>query len=77
MPTGSPSSTMGGSSRSASLRKSTSDLGPRFVADFVGRSNVIEPALVKDWTGVARPASLRPEKIELVAAGASRGPARS
>ena len=44
----------------------------RFVADFVGGSNVIEPALVKDWTGVARPASLRPEKIELVAAGASR-----
>jgi putative spermidine/putrescine transport system ATP-binding protein len=46
----------------------------RFVADFVGGSNVIEPALVKDWIGVARPASLRPEKIELVAAGASRRP---
>jgi putative spermidine/putrescine transport system ATP-binding protein len=37
----------------------------RFVADFVGGSNVIGPAVVKAWTGVARPASLRPEKILL------------
>jgi putative spermidine/putrescine transport system ATP-binding protein len=41
-----------------------------FVADFVGGSNVLEPALVEVWTGVARPASLRPEKIGLLAAGA-------
>jgi putative spermidine/putrescine transport system ATP-binding protein len=41
-----------------------------FVADFVGGSNVIDPALVEAWTGVARPASLRPEKIGLLAAGA-------
>ena len=27
----------------------------RFVADFVGGSNVIEPATVPAWTGVARP----------------------
>ena len=38
----------------------------RFVANFVGGSNVIEPALAKAWTGVARPASLRPEKISLL-----------
>ena len=42
----------------------------RFVADFVGGSNVIGPALVKAWTGVARPASVRPEKIALVDAHA-------
>ena len=46
----------------------------RFVADFVGGSNVIEPALVKAWTGVARPASLRPEKIALVEADAPAPP---
>jgi putative spermidine/putrescine transport system ATP-binding protein len=38
----------------------------RFVADFVGGSNVIEPALVKAWTGVERAASVRPEKIALI-----------
>ena len=37
----------------------------RFVADFVGGSNIIEPAAVKAWTGLARPASVRPEKIAL------------
>jgi putative spermidine/putrescine transport system ATP-binding protein len=42
----------------------------RFVADFVGGSNVIGPALVKAWTGVARPASVRPEKIALIDADA-------
>jgi putative spermidine/putrescine transport system ATP-binding protein len=46
----------------------------RFVADFVGGSNVFEPALVRAWTGVARPASVRPEKIALIDAD---GPARS
>jgi len=46
----------------------------RFVADFVGGSNVIEPALAQDWTGVARPASLRPEKISLVAGPAPDDP---
>jgi putative spermidine/putrescine transport system ATP-binding protein len=42
----------------------------RFVADFVGGSNIFEPAVVQAWTGVARPASLRPEKIGLLAPGA-------
>jgi putative spermidine/putrescine transport system ATP-binding protein len=42
----------------------------RFVADFVGGSNVFEPALVKAWTGVDRAASVRPEKIALVDADA-------
>jgi putative spermidine/putrescine transport system ATP-binding protein len=46
----------------------------RFVADFVGGSNVIEPALVKAWTGVERAASVRPEKIALIDADA---PARA
>jgi len=38
----------------------------RFVADFVGGSNVIEPETVRSWTGQARAASLRPEKVGLV-----------
>jgi putative spermidine/putrescine transport system ATP-binding protein len=42
----------------------------RFVADFVGGSNVIERPVVREWTGLDRPASLRPEKIELLASGA-------
>ncbi len=37
----------------------------RFVADFVGGSNVIEPATTGAWIGTARAASLRPEKIAL------------
>ena len=41
----------------------------RFVADFVGGSNVIEAATVKAWTGKARAASLRPEKIAVLADG--------
>ena len=43
----------------------------RFVADFVGGSNVIEASMVRGWTGIERPASLRPEKIELLAPGAA------
>ncbi len=43
----------------------------RFVADFVGGSNLIEPALVRAWIGLDRPASLRPEKIALIAPGAA------
>jgi putative spermidine/putrescine transport system ATP-binding protein len=43
----------------------------RFVADFVGGSNVLEPALVRQWTGFDRPASLRPEKIALIPDGAA------
>jgi putative spermidine/putrescine transport system ATP-binding protein len=38
----------------------------RFVADFVGGSNVIEAAVAREWTGRAGPASLRPEKIALM-----------
>jgi len=41
----------------------------RFVADFVGGSNVIEADLVGTWTGIAKPASLRAEKIVLLANG--------
>jgi putative spermidine/putrescine transport system ATP-binding protein len=37
----------------------------RFVADFVGGSNVVEPATVAAWCGTAKAASLRPEKIAL------------
>jgi putative spermidine/putrescine transport system ATP-binding protein len=43
----------------------------RFVADFVGSSNVIDAATTKAWIGTERPASLRPEKIALLASGAS------
>ena len=43
----------------------------RFVADFVGGSNVIEPERMRAWTGLERPASLRPEKIALIPAGTS------
>ena len=42
----------------------------RFVADFVGGSNVIEPSRVRTWTGIEQPASLRPEAIALLADGA-------
>jgi putative spermidine/putrescine transport system ATP-binding protein len=35
----------------------------RFVADFVGSSNVLPPALVESFAGVKRWASLRPEAI--------------
>ncbi|MEO8667267.1 MAG: ABC transporter ATP-binding protein [Bauldia sp.] len=38
----------------------------RFVADFVGGSNIVEPDLVRAWTGKAGVASLRPEKIAVV-----------
>ena len=43
----------------------------RFVADFVGGSNVIEPAVVREWVGKAQPASLRAEKIVLLPDGAA------
>jgi putative spermidine/putrescine transport system ATP-binding protein len=48
----------------------------RFVADFVGGSNVVEPALARSWTGIAKGASLRPEKIVLLRAGSPAGPDR-
>ena len=41
----------------------------RFVADFVGSSNVLPPALVERIAGVRRWASLRPEAIGLAADG--------
>jgi putative spermidine/putrescine transport system ATP-binding protein len=44
--------------------------GSRFVADFVGGSNVIEPETTRNWIGAAKPASLRPEKIAVLADGA-------
>ncbi|KJE36609.1 polyamine ABC transporter ATP-binding protein [Thalassospira sp. HJ] len=40
----------------------------RFVADFVGSSNVLEPDFVKQLTGKESFASLRPEAIRIVAA---------
>ena len=43
----------------------------RFVADFVGGSNVIEPATVRQWVGTAKAASLRAEKIAVLADGAA------
>jgi putative spermidine/putrescine transport system ATP-binding protein len=43
----------------------------RFVADFVGSSNVIDAATTKAWVGTDKPASLRPEKIALLAANAA------
>jgi putative spermidine/putrescine transport system ATP-binding protein len=39
----------------------------RFVADFVGGSNVIEPATTQAWIGTSKAASLRPEKIAVLA----------
>jgi putative spermidine/putrescine transport system ATP-binding protein len=42
----------------------------RFVADFVGSSNVLSPALAKAAGGPARWASLRPEKIGVLRGGA-------
>jgi putative spermidine/putrescine transport system ATP-binding protein len=41
----------------------------RFVADFVGSSNVLPPDFVKRCVGKDRWASLRPEKIRLTVAG--------
>jgi putative spermidine/putrescine transport system ATP-binding protein len=41
----------------------------RFVADFVGGSNVVDPAIVAAWCGTLSAASLRPEKIALVDGG--------
>jgi putative spermidine/putrescine transport system ATP-binding protein len=41
----------------------------RFVADFVGGSNVIAPEVTRGWIGTAQPASLRPEKIALIGDG--------
>ena len=38
----------------------------RFVADFVGSSNVIEPATVSEWVGDTRAASLRPERVSVL-----------
>jgi putative spermidine/putrescine transport system ATP-binding protein len=43
----------------------------RFVADFVGSSNVIAPETTKAWTGQPGTASLRPEKIAILAGGAA------
>jgi putative spermidine/putrescine transport system ATP-binding protein len=43
----------------------------RFVADFVGGSNVIEAATVKKWVGTAKSASLRAEKIVPLIDGAA------
>jgi putative spermidine/putrescine transport system ATP-binding protein len=42
----------------------------RFVADFVGSSNVLTPDFVNSVLGVERWASLRPEAIHVTAAGA-------
>ncbi len=42
----------------------------RFVARFVGSANVLEPAEAAALGGAARPSSLRPEKIALLAADA-------
>ena len=46
----------------------------RFVADFVGSSNVLPPALTKALGGPAEWASLRPEATRLAATGPASGP---
>ena len=45
----------------------------RFVADFVGSSNVLSPDLTRAFGGPASWASLRPEAIRLLAEGGLRG----
>lgn len=45
----------------------------RFVADFVGSSNVLPPALTQSLGGPARWASLRPEALRLAPTGPIRG----
>jgi putative spermidine/putrescine transport system ATP-binding protein len=45
----------------------------RFVADFVGSSNILPPALTQTLGGPARWASLRPEALRIVAAGPLTG----
>jgi len=45
----------------------------RFVADFVGSSNVLPPALTQTLGGPARWSSLRPEALRLAAAGPLTG----
>jgi putative spermidine/putrescine transport system ATP-binding protein len=44
----------------------------RFVADFVGSSNVLRPDLTQIFGGPPRWASLRPEAVQLVPVGAGR-----
>ena len=46
----------------------------RFVADFVGSSNVLPPALTQSLGGPAQWASLRPESTRLAATGPVSGP---
>src|SRR4029078_2456507 len=48
----------------------------RFVADFVGSSNVVSPALASDHGGAAIWTSLRPEKVGVFAPGTA-APAQS
>jgi putative spermidine/putrescine transport system ATP-binding protein len=48
----------------------------RFVADFVGSSNVLSPALAKAAGGPSKWASLRPEKIGILR-GKEKAPATS
>jgi putative spermidine/putrescine transport system ATP-binding protein len=45
----------------------------RFVADFVGSSNVLPPSLVRKITGEARWGSVKPEAVSLGAAGNGGG----
>ena len=46
----------------------------RFVADFVGSSNVLPPDLTRALGGPARWSSLRPEAVRLAASGPVSGP---
>jgi putative spermidine/putrescine transport system ATP-binding protein len=49
----------------------------RFVADFVGSSNVLPPDFVQRWSGQSRWGSLRPEQIRVAKQAAGEGvPAR-
>jgi putative spermidine/putrescine transport system ATP-binding protein len=46
----------------------------RFVADFVGSSNVLPPAVVQAVSGVEKWASLRPEAVSVTASGEATSP---
>ena len=46
----------------------------RFVADFVGSSNVLPPAFVQQVAGVAKWASLRPEAVSVTRSGDAASP---
>ena len=75
-PTRSPSSTRAGSPRSARPQEIYERPRTRFVADFVGSSNVLPPEVAARFGGGHAWASLRPEALRLTAPGGARRAAR-